>query len=74
MNTREQECHLFLDVLNQEGRRAQVVHGEVEEALDLLLMQVHGDDVRQPCTRTETESSKHTDKRAHTPQLIAAFS
>lgn len=70
MNTREQECHLFLDVLNQEGRRAQVVHGEVEEALDLLLMQVHGDDVRQPCARTETEmvSSKHTDKRAHTTQ------
>lgn len=70
MNMRERECHLFLDVLNQEGRRAQVVHGEVEEALDLLLMQVHGDDVRQPCVRTETEmeSSKHTDKRTHTLQ------
>lgn len=37
--------HLFLDVLDQEWRGTQVVHGEAEEALDLFLMQVHGDDV-----------------------------
>lgn len=37
--------HLLLYVLQQEGRRSQVVHGDVEEALDLLLMEVHGDQV-----------------------------
>lgn len=41
--------HLFLDVLDQEWGRTQVVHRAGEETLDLLLMQVHGDDVRQPC-------------------------
>lgn len=48
INTREQKDHLFLDVLNQERRRAQVIHRKAKEALDLLLMQVHGDDVCQP--------------------------
>lgn len=41
----KKESHLLLDVLQQEGRRSQVVHRDVEEALDLLLMQVHGDEV-----------------------------
>lgn len=40
--------HALLDVLQQEGRGAQVVNGYVEEALDFLLMQIHGDYVRQP--------------------------
>ena len=38
-------AHLFLDVLQQEGGGAQVVHREAEESLDLFLVQVHGDDV-----------------------------
>jgi len=33
--------------LEQKGRRPQIVHGYVEEALDLLLVQIHGDDVGQ---------------------------
>ena len=40
--------HLFLDVLNQERRGTQVVYWEAEEALDLLLMQVHGDNMCYP--------------------------
>lgn len=37
--------HLFLDVLNQKRGGTQIIHWKAEEALDLLLMQVHGDDV-----------------------------
>lgn len=36
-----------MNVLKQEGRGPQVVHRAVEEALDLLLVQVHRDEVRQ---------------------------
>ena len=36
---------MFLDVLDEEGRSSEVVDGDVEEALDLLLVKVHGDDV-----------------------------
>ena len=36
---------MFLDVLNEEGRSSQVVDGNVEETLDFLLVEVHGDDV-----------------------------
>ena len=38
--------YLLLDVLYKEGGRPQVVHWAAEESLDLLLMEVHGDDVR----------------------------
>jgi len=33
--------------LEQKGRRPQIVHGYVKEALDFLLVQIHSDDVRQ---------------------------
>ncbi len=39
--------HTLLDVLEEEGRRPKVVHGAVEEALNLLLVQVHRDYVVQ---------------------------
>lgn len=39
------QLYLLLDVLNEEGRGPQVVDGEAEEALDLLLVKIHGDDV-----------------------------
>lgn len=39
--------HALLNVLKQEGRGAQVVNGYVEEALDFLLMQIHGNYMRQ---------------------------
>lgn len=42
----EWDHHLFLDVLDEERGGTQVIHWKTEEALDLLLMQVHGDDVR----------------------------
>ena len=35
----------MLDVGNHEGLRVEVVYGEIEEALDLAGMQVHGDDM-----------------------------
>ena len=38
--------YLLLDVLDKEGRGPQVVHWAAKESLDLLLMEVHGDDVR----------------------------
>lgn len=41
----DRDHYLFLNVLNQKRGGTQVVHGKAEEALDLLLMQVHGDDV-----------------------------
>lgn len=37
--------HLLLDVLDEEGGSSQVVNREAEEALDFLLVEVHGDDV-----------------------------
>ncbi len=42
--------HLLLYVLQQEGRGSQIVHWDVEEALDLFLMEVHGDQVSETCT------------------------
>lgn len=42
-------AHLLLDVLDEERRSSQVVHREVEEALDFLLMKVHCDDVSESC-------------------------
>lgn len=41
--------YLLLDVLQQEWRRPQIVHWDVEEALNLLLMEVHGDQVGETC-------------------------
>lgn len=49
--------HLLLDVLQQERRGPQVVHGEAEEALNLLLVKVHSDDVGQTCTNRPQGSS-----------------
>lgn len=43
-------CYLFLDVLQEEGRGSQIVHRDVEEALNLFLMEVHGDQVGETCT------------------------
>ena len=39
--------HTLLNVLEEERRRPQVIHGTVEESLNLLLVQVHRDEVRQ---------------------------
>lgn len=41
--------YLLLDVLQQEWGRPQIVHWDVEEALNLLLMEVHGDQVGETC-------------------------
>lgn len=42
--------YLFLYVLQQEGGGSQIVHWDVKEALDLFLMEVHGDQVGETCT------------------------
>ena len=39
--------YTLLDVLQKEGGSSQVVNGTLKEALDLLLVEVHGDDVCQ---------------------------
>lgn len=49
-------CYLFLYVLQQEGGGSQVVHWNVEEALDLFLVEVHGDQVGETCTNKVTLS------------------
>lgn len=46
--------HLFLYVLQQEGGGSQIVNWDVEEALNLFLMEVHGDQVGEPYTHTHT--------------------
>lgn len=48
--------HLFLYVLQQERRSPQIVHRDVEEALNFLLMEVHSDQVGQAYTTYLTES------------------
>lgn len=48
--------YLFLYVLQQEGGGSQVVHWNVEEALDLFLVEVHGDQVGETCTNKVTSS------------------
>lgn len=42
--------YLFLYVLQQEGGGSQIVYWDVEEALNLLLMQIHGDQVGETYT------------------------
>lgn len=42
--------YLFLYVLQQEGGGSQIVHWDVEEALNLFLMEVHGDQVGETFT------------------------
>lgn len=42
--------YLLLYVLQQKGGGSQIVHWDVEEALDLFLMEVHGDQVGETCT------------------------
>lgn len=42
--------YLFLYVLQQEGGGSQIVHWDVKEALDLFLMEVHGDQVGETYT------------------------
>lgn len=39
--------YTLLDVLQKEGGSSQVVNGTLKEALDLLLVEVHGNDVCQ---------------------------
>lgn len=46
--------YLFLYVLQQEGRGSQIVHWNVEKALNLLLMEIHGDQVGETCTNTRS--------------------
>lgn len=41
---------LFLDILQQKWGGSQIVHWDVEEALDLFLMEVHGDEVGEAYT------------------------
>lgn len=40
-------ANLLLNVLQQEWRSPQVVHGECKEALDLFLVQIHRDYMSQ---------------------------
>lgn len=42
--------YLFLYVLQQEGGGSQIVHWDVEEALNLFLVEVHGDQVGETYT------------------------
>lgn len=42
--------YFFLYVLQQEGGGSQIVHWDVEEALNLFLMEVHGDQVGETYT------------------------
>lgn len=46
--------YLFLDVLQQERGGSQIVHWDVEEALNLFLMEVHGYKVGEAYTNTPT--------------------
>lgn len=75
INTREQKDHLFLDVLNQERRRTQVIHRKAKEALDLLLMQVHGDDVCQSWgwKKQSRGTTVHCTARFHKEQVDINF-
>lgn len=41
--------YLLLYVLQQEGGGSQIVYGNVKKALDLFLMEVHGDQVGETC-------------------------
>lgn len=47
---------LFLDILQQKRGGSQIVHWDVEEALDLFLMEVHGDQVGEAYTNTVTSA------------------
>lgn len=49
-------CYLLLYVLQQERRGSQVVHGDVEESLNLFLMEVHGDQVCEACAHTHAHT------------------
>lgn len=62
------QYHLFLDVLDQERWGTQVVHWKTKEALDLLLMQIHGDDVRQSFGIRDKDSESSSLKFNHFPQ------
>lgn len=42
--------NLFLDILQQKRGGSQIVHWDVEEALNLFLMEVHGDQVGEAYT------------------------
>lgn len=44
--------YLFLYVLQQEWWGSQIIHWDVEEALNLFLMEVHGDQVGETYTNT----------------------
>lgn len=65
--------YLLLNVLEQEGRRSQVVHRDVEEALNLFLVEVHGDQVGEACTQTHLkrlyEGEDAVDERLISPAL-----
>lgn len=52
--------YLFLYVLQQEGGGSQVVHWNVEEALNLFLMEVHGDQVGETCANMVSLSALTT--------------
>lgn len=41
---------LFLDILQKKRGGSQIVHWDVEEALDLFLVEVHGDEVGEAYT------------------------
>ena len=41
--------NILFDVLKEKGRAAQVVYGEVKEALYLLVVQIHGNQVGHAC-------------------------
>lgn len=49
--------YLLLYVLQQEGGGSQIVHGNVKEALDLFLMEVHGDQVGETCANVVRTSN-----------------
>ena len=63
---------LFLDVLDEEGRSSEVVDGDVEEALDLLLMKVHGDDVSH-ARPNQHLSQEFADDRTALPHLSSSM-
>lgn len=53
-------CYLFLYVLQQKGGCSQVVHRDVEEALNLFLMEVHGDQVGETYIKHGQLEWQHT--------------
>ena len=57
--------YLFLDILDHNGFRVQVVDGDVKKALELWVVEVEGDDVISPSCLQEICDERARPRRPH---------